>query len=158
MCNLYLEVNSFIYCKLFKSIVCSHRWMLLCYCGNRVVCWYENRSAAIKLYHVDFHTVMNVVHYCWKECSWLVQKLLSSYETSLIDCLCTLWNVVGILRLEGVQLVPTGPAQLVLSHTVWLFLYTVEFCYIAVGRSAVGCYGNCSAVSLCDCLFKLLHF
>lgn len=126
--------------------------------GNRVVCWYENRSAAIKLCHVDFHTVMNVVHYYWKECSWLVQKLLSSYETSLIDCLCTLWNVT--LRLEGVQLVPTGPAQLVLSHTVWLFLYTVEFCYIAVGRSAVGCYGNCSAVSLCDCrsnfcIFKL---
>lgn len=113
MCNLYLEVNSFIYCKLFKSIVCSHRWMLLCNVtvGNRAVCWYENRSAAIKFCHVVFHTVMNVVHYCWKECSWLVQKLLSSYETSLIDCLCTLWNVVT-LRLEGVQLVATGTAQL----------------------------------------------
>lgn len=125
--------------------------------GNRAVCWHENRSAAIKLCHVVFHTVMNVIHYRWKECSCLVQKLLSSYETSLIDCLCTLWNVVT-LRLEGVQLVPTGPAQLVLSHTVWLFLYTVEVSYIAVGRSAVGCYGNCSAASLCDCLFKLLHF
>lgn len=48
--------------------------------GNRAVCWYENRSAAIKLCHVVFHTVMNVVHYCRKECSWLVQKLLSSYK------------------------------------------------------------------------------
>lgn len=77
-----------------------------------------------------------------------------------MSCGFSHYNECCSLRLKGVQLVPTGPAQLVLSHTVWLFLYTVECCYIEIGRSAVGCYGNCSAASLCDvclnfCIFKL---
>lgn len=90
--------------------------------GKRAVCWYENRSAAIKLCHVVSHTVMNVVHYCWKECSWFLRDLPSWYKAILCDCIFIPLNFVK-LWLEEVQLVATETAQLL--HCV---IVCLNFC------------------------------